>query len=94
MPKFTISGILAIAPISLVVLIEHIGDISTNGAVVGKDFFKNPGVHRTLLGDGIATILAGILGGPAYTTYGENTEVLAVTKVYDPQVLRIAACFL
>ena len=104
MPKFTISGILAIAPISLVVLIEHIGDISTNGAelindiaeifaVVGKDFFKNPGVHRTLLGDGIATILAGILGGPANTTYGENTGVLAVTKVYDPQVLRIAACF-
>lgn len=91
-PKFTFSGILAIAPIALVVFIEHIGDITTNGAVVGKDFFKDPGVHRTLLGDGLATMAAGLLGGPANTTYGENTGVLAVTKVYDPIILRIAAC--
>ena len=80
-------GILAIAPIALVVFIEHIGDITTNGAVVGKDFFKNPGIHRTLLGDGLATVAAGLLGGPANTTYGENT------KVYDPKIIRIAALF-
>lgn len=91
-PKFTLSGVLAIAPIALVVFIEHIGDITTNGAVVGKDFFKDPGIHRTLLGDGLATMAAGLLGGPANTTYGENTGVLAVTKVYDPAILRIAAC--
>lgn len=93
LPKFSLTGIIAIAPISLVVFIEHIGDITTNGAVVGKDFFKNPGIHRTLLGDGVATIVAGLLGGPANTTYGENTGVLAVTKVYDPSILRIAACY-
>lgn len=86
-------GVLAIAPIALVVFIEHIGDITTNGAVVGKDFFKNPGIHRTLLGDGLATVAAGLLGGPANTTYGENTGVLAVTKVYDPKIIRIAALF-
>lgn len=93
MPKFTLTGVLAIAPIALVVFIEHIGDITTNGAVVGKDFFANPGIHRTLLGDGLATLVAGLLGGPANTTYGENTGVLAVTKVYDPSVLRIAAVY-
>lgn len=92
MPKFTYTGVIAIAPIALVVFIEHIGDITTNGAVVGKDFFANPGIHRTLLGDGLATMFAGLIGGPANTTYGENTGVLAVTKVYDPSVLRIAAC--
>ncbi len=92
-PIFTIESILAIAPIALVVFIEHIGDITTNGAVVGKDFFKEPGVHRTLLGDGLATALAGLLGGPANTTYVENTGVLAVTKVYDPSILRIAAWY-
>ena len=91
-PAMSLTGIIAIAPIALVVFIEHIGDITTNGAVVGKDFFKDPGIHRTLLGDGLATIAAGFLGGPANTTYGENTGVLAVTKVYDPVILRIAAC--
>lgn len=93
LPVMSLTGIIAIAPIALVVFIEHIGDITTNGAVVGKDFFKNPGIHRTLLGDGLATIAAGLLGGPANTTYGENTGVLAVTKVYDPSILRIAACY-
>ncbi|NME69238.1 uracil-xanthine permease family protein [Flammeovirga aprica] len=92
-PAFTLSGFFAIAPIALVVFIEHIGDITTNGAVVGKNFFKNPGIHKTMLGDGLATITAGLLGGPANTTYGENTGVLAVTKVYDPAVIRIAAVF-
>ena len=92
-PVFHAGSIIAIAPIAFVVFIEHIGDITTNGAVVGKDFFKNPGIHRTMLGDGLATIAAGFLGGPANTTYGENTGVLAVTKVYDPSILRIAACY-
>lgn len=93
MPRMTLTGVFAIAPIALVVFIEHIGDITTNGAVVGKDFFKNPGIHRTLMGDGLATIAAGLMGGPANTTYGENTGVLAVTKVYDPSILRIAAVY-
>lgn len=93
LPSMSLTGIIAIAPIALVVFIEHIGDITTNGAVVGKDFFKDPGIHRTLLGDGLATIAAGFIGGPANTTYGENTGVLAVTKVYDPAILRIAACY-
>ena len=93
LPRFDLSAILAIAPISIVTIIEHVGDITTNGAVVGQNFIADPGVHRTLMGDGVATALAGCLGGPANTTYGENTGVLAVTKNYDPQILRIAACF-
>ncbi len=93
LPTFEWSYVLALAPIAIVVFVEHMGDITTNGAVVGKDFFKDPGLHRTLLGDGTATVLAGLLGGPANTTYSENTGVLAVTKVYNPVILRIAACF-
>ncbi len=93
LPKFDLDAILAIAPISLVTIIEHVGDITTNGAVVGKNFIANPGVHRTLIGDGLATAMAGLFGGPANTTYGENTGVLAVTKNYDPSCLRIAAVF-
>jgi len=85
--------ILLIAPVALVTMIEHVGDILANGRVVGKDFFKEPGVHRTLMGDGLATMTAGFLGGPPNTTYSENTGVLAVTRVYDPVVLRIAAVF-
>lgn len=91
LPEFSLEAILAVAPIALVVFIEHIGDITTNGTVVGRNFFEDPGVHRTLLGDGLATVAAGLLGGPANTTYGENTGVLAVTKVYDPAIIRIAA---
>lgn len=93
MPVFRADAILALAPIALVTMIEHVGDITTNGAVVGKNFFEDPGVHRTILGDGLATMFAGLLGGPANTTYGENTGVLAVTKNYDPSVIRIAAVF-
>lgn len=92
-PVFQMDAILAIAPIALVTMIEHVGDITTNSAVVGKNFMVDPGIHRTILGDGLATMLAGFLGGPANTTYGENTGVLAVTKVYDPAVIRIAAVF-
>jgi uracil permease len=97
-PQFTLASlewgaVLLIAPVAFVTLMEHIGDILTNGRVVGKDFFTKPGLHRTLLGDGLATSLAGLLGGPANTTYSENTGVLAVTRVYDPVVLRLAALF-
>ncbi|MCI8497106.1 MAG: uracil-xanthine permease [Clostridiales bacterium] len=92
-PQFDIAAISTIAPLALVTFMEHIGDITTNGAVVGQDFFKDPGLHRTLLGDGIATSFAGLLGAPANTTYGENTGVLAVTKMYDPRVIRLAAVY-
>lgn len=90
-PKFSADALMIMVPIALVTMIEHIGDITTNGAVVGKDFFKTPGLHRTLLGDGVATIFAGLIGAPANTTYGENTGVLAVTKNYSPKILRGAA---
>nr|WP_252187598.1 solute carrier family 23 protein [Anaeromonas gelatinilytica] len=91
LPKFSIEAIAIIAPIVLAVFMEHIGDITTNGAVVGKNFLEDPGLHRTLLGDGLATLFAGFVGGPANTTYGENTSVLAMTKNYDPSILRISA---
>ncbi len=91
--KFDISAIISIVPISLATMMEHIGDISAISATTGKNYIKEPGLHRTLLGDGLATSLSALLGGPANTTYGENTGVLALTKVYDPLVMRIAACF-
>lgn len=90
-PAFSTAAILMVAPIALVTMIEHIGDITTNGSVVGKDFVRSPGLHRTLLGDGLATTLAGLVGGPANTTYSENTGVLALTRVYSPAILRVAA---
>ncbi len=92
-PKFSLDAIFVVAPIALVTLVEHLGDITTIGATVGHDFITEPGLHKTLLGDGIATSLAGLIGGPANTTYSENTGVLAVTKVFDPAVMRIAATF-
>lgn len=92
-PKFDIGAIAIIAPVVLAVFMEHLGDITTNGQVVGKDFIKDPGLNRTLLGDGLATTFAALIGGPANTTYGENTGVLAITKNYDPSVLRMAAVF-
>lgn len=93
LPKFDWGIIVSIAPVALVTFMEHIGDITTNGTVVGKNFFQDPGLHRTLLGDGLATMAAGFLGGPANTTYSENTGVLATTKNYNPAILRIAAVF-
>lgn len=93
LPKFDIGAIAIIAPVVLAVFMEHIGDVTTNGAVVGKDFIKNPGLNRTLIGDGLATIVGGFIGGPANTTYGENTGVLAITKNYDPSILRLTAMF-
>ena len=92
-PTFELDAILAIAPISLVTLIEHVGDITTNSAVVGKNFMDDPGVHRTIIRRRIGHFLGqDYLVGPANTTYSENTGVLAVTKTYDPSVIRIAAC--
>ncbi|MDL2233054.1 uracil-xanthine permease family protein [Ruminococcaceae bacterium OttesenSCG-928-L11] len=93
LPKFDAQAILLIAPIAIVTFMEHIGDITTNGSVVGKDFFKDPGLHRTLAGDGIASLFAGLIGGPPNTTYSENTGVLAVTKVYSTGVIKLAAIF-
>lgn len=93
MAKFDVSAILTIVPIALATMMEHIGDISAIGATTGKNFFRDPGLHRTLLGDGLATCIAALFGAPANTTYGENTGVLALSKVYDPRVVRIAACF-
>jgi uracil permease len=78
-------------PIAIATMMEHIGDICAIGATVGKDFINDPGLHRTLIGDGLATSLSSLFGGPANTTYGENTGVLALSKVYDPKVVRIAA---
>ncbi|MDX9917999.1 MAG: solute carrier family 23 protein, partial [Gudongella sp.] len=93
LPKFDLGAIAIIAPVTLAVFMEHLGDITTNGQVVGKDFIKDPGLNRTLLGDGLATTFAALIGGPANTTYGENTGVLAITKNYDPSILRLAAVF-
>lgn len=91
--KFDLSAIITIAPIALATVMEHIGDVSAIGATVGKNLIKEPGLHRTILGDGVATSMAAMFGGPANTTYGENTGVLVLTKVYDPRVMRIAAVF-
>ncbi len=88
-----ITAVITIMPIALATMVEHIGDISAISSTVGKNYIKEPGLHRTLLGDGLATILASLFGAPANTTYGENTGVLTLTKVYDPLVIRIAAGF-
>ena len=88
-----VTAIIAIMPIAFATMIEHIGDICAISSTVGENFIEDPGLHRTLLGDGLATALASLFGAPANTTYGENTGVLALTKVYDPRVVRIAAIF-
>lgn len=91
--KFDITAILVMAPIAIATMMEHVGDMSAISATVGENFLADPGLHRTLMGDGLATALAGLVGGPANTTYGENTGVLELSKVYDPLVIRIAAVF-
>ena len=93
MAKFDLNAILMIMPIALATIMEHIGDMAAISATTGKNYIADPGLSRTLLGDGLATSMAGFLGGPANTTYGENTGVLAMTRIYDPRVMRIAACF-
>ena len=91
--KFDISAILVMAPIAIAAMMEHIGDISAISSTTGNNFIEDPGLHRTLMGDGLATAFAGLFGGPANTTYGENTGVLALSKVYDPRVIRLAAIY-
>ena len=88
-----VTSIITIMPISLATMMEHVGDICAISSTVGKNFVADPGLHRTLLGDGLATTVASLFGGPANTTYGENTGVLALSKVYDPKVVRLAAIF-
>lgn len=91
--NFNISAILVMAPIALASMMEHIGDMSAISATVGENFIEDPGLHRTLIGDGLATSLSALVGGPANTTYGENTGVLELSKVHDPKVIRIAALY-
>ena len=91
--KFDVSAILVMAPIAIAAMMEHIGDISAISSTTGKNFIEDPGLHRPLVGDGPATAFAGMFGGPANTTYGENTGVLALSKVYDPRVVRLAAIY-
>ena len=91
--KFDISAILVMAPIAIAAMMEHIGDMSAISATVGENFIEEPGLHRTLIGDGIATSLSAMFGGPANTTYGENTGVLVLSRVYDPRVVRLAAIY-
>ena len=88
-----ITAIITIAPISLATIVEHVGDMCAISSTVGKNYVADPGLHRTLIGDGLATALSALFGGPANTTYGENTGVLALSKVYDPKVVRLAAYF-
>ncbi len=91
--KFDISAILVMAPIAIAAMMEHIGDMSAISATVGENFLEDPGLHRTLIGDGLATSLSGMFGGPANTTYGENTGVLVLSRVFDPRVIRLAAIY-
>lgn len=91
LPSFNLTAIGMIAPIAIVTVVEHVGDVYANGEVVGRDFTKDPGLTRTMVGDGVATIFAGCVGAPPNTTYSENTAVLAVTGNYNPASLRMAA---
>lgn len=91
--SYLLTAVITIMPIAFATIVEHIGDISAISSTVGKNYIKDPGLHRTLLGDGIATIVASLFGAPANTTYGENTGVLNLTKVFDPMVIRLAAIF-
>ncbi len=86
-----LTSIITIMPIALATIVEHIGDVCAISSTVEENFIEEPGLHRTMLGDGLATSLAALFGAPANTTYGENTGVLALSKVYDPKVVRIAA---
>ena len=88
-----LTAVVTIVPISLATIVEHVGDMCAISSTVGKNFVADPGLHRTLTGDGVATALAALFGAPANTTYGENTGVLALSKVYDPKVIRLAAVF-
>ena len=86
-----LTSVVTIVPLSLATMVEHIGDVSAISSTCNRNYIENPGLHRTLMGDGLATSLAALFGAPANTTYGENTGVLALSKIYDPRVIRIAA---
>ncbi len=92
-PVLLVTAVITIMPLALATIVEHIGDISAISSTTGINYIKDPGLHRTLLGDGLATIVASVFGAPANTTYGENTGVLNLSKVYDPKVVRLAAVF-
>ena len=91
--KFDLTAILVMAPIAIATMMEHIGDMSAISATVGENYMEDPGLHRTLIGDGLATSLSAMFGGPANTTYGENTGVLELSRVFDPKVIRLAAVY-
>ena len=91
--KFDLTAILVMAPIAIATMMEHIGDMSAISATVGENYMEDPGLHRTLIGDGLATSLSAMFGGPANTTYGENTGVLELSRVFDPKAIRLAAVY-
>lgn len=91
MPKFSLSAVIMIVPLVLAVFMEHIGDVIVNGEVTGNNFLEDPGLKRSFLGDGLATLVAGLIGAPVNTTYSENTSLLAITKNYNPRLLRYTA---
>lgn len=91
--KFDIGAILLVAPVAICTMVEHVGDVIAVGEICDRDFVSKPGLHRTMLGDGLATSLSAFFGGPANTTYSENTGVLALTRAFNPLIMRIAACF-
>lgn len=93
MAKFNLDAILTVAPIALATMVEHIGDVAAIGSTVDKNFMEKPGLTRTLMGDGVATAVSAMFGGPANTTYSENTGVLALTRAWDPKIMQIAAVF-
>ena len=93
LPKFNLGAIAIIAPIALVTIVEHIGDVLAMGGVINRNLVVDPGLNRTLIGDGVATAVSAMVGGPANTTYSQNTGVVALTRVFDPMVMRIAAVF-
>ena len=91
--QLLVTSVITIVPLSLATMVEHIGDVCAISSTCKRNYMDDPGLHRTLLGDGLATAMAALFGAPANTTYGENTGVLALSKVYDPRVIRIAAVF-
>lgn len=93
LPKFGLSAVFMVTPVCIATLVEHFGDVAAIGEVVEKDFYTDPGIHRTMFADGCATVISSLVGGSALTTYSENTGVLAVTGVWDPLVMRVAAVF-
>ena len=93
MPTFSLNAIVSMSLIAVITFLEHVTDVRTNGKITGQNFIKDPGIHKTLFGDGFATFISGLLGGPVKCTYDENTSVLVLTKVYNPEVIKIASIY-